>query len=208
MTSPTLETELELVSSHGLVVCLDEVGRGAIAGPVVVAATVFRADSIREIPPGLRDSKLIAESKRATVASLAADWLDHSVGEVPASKIDEIGITQALKQAGLSAIEKLGNPQGAILLDGKHNWLETDAAMTKIKADQHCAGVSAASIIAKHYRDQLMRDLHQLHPEYAWDSNKGYASEGHISAIREHGSTEIHRKTWLTRIINSDQTLF
>jgi len=208
MTSPTLETELEIASSHGLVVCLDEVGRGAIAGPVVVAATVFRADSVQEIPPGLRDSKLIPESKRAAVASLAADWLDHAVGEVPASKIDEIGISESLKQAGLIALEKLGNPQGVILLDGKHNWLEIDAVMTKIKADQHCAAVSAASIIAKHYRDQIMRDLHQLHPEFGWDSNKGYASEGHISAIQEHGSTEIHRKTWLTRIINSDQTLF
>lgn len=208
MTFPTLDTELQLVRTTGALICLDEVGRGAIAGPVVVAATVFETNSSTEIPKGLKDSKLIAEGKRASIAELAANWLQSSVGKVEAQEIDEIGISEALKKAALEAISQL-DTSAPILLDGKHNWLGMDDLVTtKIKADQTCAAVSAASIIAKHYRDEIMRELDVKHPEYEWKSNKGYASETHMQAIRELGSTEIHRKTWLTRIINSEQTLF
>ena len=209
MTYPNLETELELIARSGAVICLDEVGRGAIAGPVVVAATVFDLNSSKEIPKGLKDSKLIAEPKRADMASRAAEWLVHAVGEVGPEDIDQIGISEALKRAAMQAIGQLEIKDGPILLDGKQNWLGMDdLVITKIKADQQCAAVSAASIIAKHYRDEIMRELDDLHPQYQWASNKGYASEGHMEAIRSHGPTEIHRKSWLTRIINSEQTLF
>lgn len=209
MTFPNLETELELIADKGSLICLDEVGRGAIAGPVVVAATVFTQHSDREIPKGLKDSKLIAEPKREAIAELAADWLENAVGEVSASEIDQLGISEALKRAALMAIDKLSVTDVPILLDGKHNWLGMeDLVTTKIKADQQCAAVSAASIIAKHYRDEIMRELDSLHPNYQWSGNKGYASEAHMDAIREFGSTKIHRKTWLTRIINSEQMLF
>ncbi|MDR9363260.1 MAG: ribonuclease HII [Microbacteriaceae bacterium] len=209
MTFPNLETELELIADKGSLICLDEVGRGAIAGPVVVAATVFTQHSAREIPKGLKDSKLIAEPKREAIAELAADWLENAVGEVSASEIDQLGISEALKRAALMAIDKLSVTDVPILLDGKHNWLGMeDLVTTKIKADQQCAAVSAASIIAKHYRDEIMRELDSLHPNYQWSGNKGYASEAHMDAIREFGSTKIHRKTWLTRIINSEQMLF
>lgn len=209
MTFPNLETELELIADKGSVICLDEVGRGAIAGPVVVAATVFTQRSVREIPTGLRDSKLIAEPKREAIAELVSAWLENSVGEVSAAEIDQLGISKALKKAAIMAISKLGVTDVPILLDGKHNWLGMeDLVITKIKADQQCAAVSAASIIAKHYRDEIMRELDKSHPYYQWAGNKGYASEAHMGAIREFGSTEIHRKTWLTRIINSEQMLF
>jgi ribonuclease HII len=209
MTFPNLETELELIADKGSLICLDEVGRGAIAGPVVVAATVFTQHSAPEIPKGLKDSKLIAEPKREAIAELAADWLENAVGEVSASEIDQLGISEALKRAALMAIDKLSVTDVPILLDGKHNWLGMeDLVITKIKADQQCAAVSAASIIAKHYRDEIMRELDSLHPNYQWSGNKGYASEAHMDAIREFGSTKIHRKTWLNRIINSEQMLF
>jgi ribonuclease HII len=209
MTFPNLETELELIADKGSLICLDEVGRGAIAGPVVVAATVFTQHSVREIPKGLKDSKLIAEPKREAIAELATDWLENSVGEISAAEIDQLGISEALKRAALMAIDGLGVNDVPILLDGKHNWLGMeDLVTTKIKADQQCAAVSAASIIAKHYRDEIMRELDSLHPNYQWSGNKGYASEAHMDAIREFGSTKIHRKTWLNRIINSEQMLF
>ena len=208
MTFPNLETELELIGDGGTLICLDEVGRGAIAGPVVVAATVFASDSNREVPVGLKDSKLIPEEKRSSIAELASNWLSSSVGEVSAKEIDEIGISEALKKAALGAIEKLG-VSAPILLDGKHNWIGKQMKVTtKIKADQQCAAVSAASIIAKHYRDEIMRKLDQDYPAYQWRSNKGYASGSHIEALQELGPTEFHRKSWLTRIINSEQTLF
>ena len=209
MTFHNLETEFELLARNGAVICLDEVGRGAIAGPVVVAATVFDLNSSKEIPNGLKDSKLIAEPKRAAMASHAADWLVNAVGEVGPEAIDQIGISEALKLAALQAIGQLEIKDVPILLDGKHNWLGMEnLVITKIKADQQCAAVSAASIIAKNYRDQIMRELDGLHPQYLWAGNKGYASDGHIEAIRSFGPTEIHRKSWLTRIINSEQTLF
>lgn len=209
MTYPNLETEFELIADSGAVICLDEVGRGAIAGPVVVAATVFDLNSSKEMPNGLKDSKLIPEPKRESMASMAAEWLVHAVGEVDAEAIDQIGISEALKLAAIQAIEQLEIKDVPILLDGKHNWLGMDdLVITKIKADQQCAAVSAASIIAKHYRDEIMRELDSLHPQYQWAGNKGYASESHMDAIREFGPTEIHRKSWLTRIINSEQTLF
>ncbi len=209
MTFPNLETELELIADKGSLICLDEVGRGAIAGPVVVTATVFDLNSSKEIPKGLKDSKLIAEPKRADMAFQASKWLAHAVGEVEPEAIDQMGISEALKLAATRAMDQLETKDVPILLDGKHNWLGMDdLVITKIKADQKCAAVSAASIIAKHYRDEIMRELNDLHPQYQWAGNKGYASEAHIDAIRKFGSTEIHRKSWLTRIINSEQTLF
>lgn len=208
MTFPNLETELELLAEFGSVVCVDEVGRGAVAGPVVVGATVFTKSSSVEFPKGLKDSKLIAEAKREAMALASAEWLEHAVGEVSAEEIDRIGISEALKKAGLEAIAKLPDQPRVVLLDGKHNWLGDDGVITQVKADQRCAAVSAASVIAKHYRDEIMRKLSTEYPQYAWESNKGYASEGHVRAIQDYGHTEFHRKTWLTRIINSEQTLF
>jgi len=208
MTFPNLELEQRLLKTSGQLVCIDEVGRGAIAGPVVVAATIFDNNCSTEIPAGLKDSKLIAEPKRAGVAELASNWLQSSVGLVHASEVDSIGINEALKKAALNAIAEL-NTSGPVLLDGKHNWMGTELeVITQIKADQKCAAVSAASIIAKHYRDEIMRELDTKYPAYHWRANKGYASESHIMAIREYGPTEIHRKSWLTRILNSEQTLF
>ena len=209
MAFPNLETELELVKTHGSVICVDEVGRGAIAGPVVVAATFFDAKSIREFPEGLKDSKLIAEPKREAMAMAASKWLKHGIGEVSAAEVDKNGISASLEKAAQMAIDAIGQTPGRILLDGSHNWLGLpDLVQTKVKADQQCAAVSAASIIAKHYRDELMRELHKIHPSYEWKSNKGYASEAHIQAILSNGPTDVHRKSWLTRILNSEQTLF
>ena len=208
MTFPNLETELELLAEFDSVVCVDEVGRGAVAGPVVVGVTVFTNTSSVEFPKGLKDSKLIPETKREAMALASAEWLEHAVGEVSAEEIDQIGISEALKKAGIEAIAKLPSQPRVILLDGKHNWLGGDGVITQVKADQRCAAVSAASVIAKHYRDEIMRKLSTEYPQYAWESNKGYASEGHVRAIQEYGHTEFHRKTWLTRIINSEQTLF
>ena len=208
VTFPNLETELGLLAEYDSVVCVDEVGRGAVAGPVVVGATLFTKSSSLNFPEGLRDSKLIPEAKREGMASASADWLEHAVGEVSAEEIDRIGISEALRKAATDAISELSSTPQVILLDGKHNWLGSDGVITQVKADQRCAAVSAASVIAKHYRDEIMRELSVLHPQYAWESNKGYASEVHIKAIREHGDTGFHRKNWLTRIINSDQTLF
>lgn len=210
MVSPNLDFELELLQRCETVVSLDEVGRGAIAGPVVVGASVFNRMSSLEFPDRLRDSKLVAESKRDDLALKTMQWLRVEVGVVDSDIIDETGISASLKAAALQAIEKLQlDTKFLVLLDGSHNWLGTDLeVITKTKADRDCASVSASSIVAKVWRDNQMRELAQQYPGYGIESNKGYASEGHINALQELGASAIHRKSWLTRILGEQQMLF
>lgn len=210
VTYPNLDFELELLRTAETIVSLDEVGRGAIAGPVVVGASVFNRSSPLTFPEKLRDSKLVAESKRDDLAVLTVKWLRVKVGIIDAETIDEKGISFALQAAALQAIAKLELAnEFVILLDGSHNWIGADfEVITRTKADRDCASVSASSIVAKVWRDNRMRELAQQFPGYGLDSNKGYASEGHIIALREFGPSPIHRKSWLTRILSEQQTLF
>lgn len=210
MAFPTLDFEIELLKTHSTIISLDEVGRGAIAGPVTVAASVFDSSCATEFPKGLRDSKLVPESKRDSLALATNEWLLVETGSVEAHEIDEIGISAALRKAAIIAIEKLAPKTSfLVLLDGTHNWLgDQYQVLTKTKADRDCASVSAASIVAKVWRDGEMRALAESYPEFGLESNKGYASEGHISALREHGPSPVHRKSWLTKILGEQQTLF
>ena len=206
---PSLSQELELLESFDQVIGVDEVGRGALAGPVAVGAAVFTKSTHPEIPTGLRDSKLLAESKRDGIADLARSWVEHRVGYSSVFEIEQFGITKALEQAAIGAIAPLIGSKTVVLLDGSHNWLKDSGLpvqyFMRVKADRDCAVVSAAALIAKTERDQLMRELHQEFPGYDWAGNKGYASERHIAAIQEMGPTPHHRLSWLQRILGSNQ---
>ncbi|GAA3647475.1 ribonuclease HII [Microbacterium marinilacus] len=205
---PTLAVERELLREAPLVFACDEVGRGALAGPVAVGASVVDADSATmEVPVGLRDSKLVPEPKRADVAERAAGWVRASaVGWADAGEIDEVGIMRALGLAAiraLAALEELGfaPATGVVLLDGNHDYITPAGAAgldvrPVIKADRDCASASAASVIAKVARDARMVSLHDEHPAYEWQRNKGYASAAHRSAIREVGLSAHHRHSW------------
>lgn len=204
---PTLDFEAELFRAGAtLIIGLDEVGRGALAGPVMVGACVVTAE-YSSFPSGLRDSKLISEKKRELIYPLILEWAATSVGEASAKEIDEFGITHALGLAAKRALTHLheeGVPiaHATILLDGSHNWLNPVLAqpltvITKVKADQDCAVVSAASVVAKVTRDRLMSELHLHHPQYNWESNKGYGAKVHMDAIGSYGTTDHHRKTWV-----------
>ena len=208
VADPTLELERRL---HGdgvrYVIGCDEVGRGAIAGPVAVGLCVIDV-TVAPIPTGLRDSKLLAEKRREELAPLAAAWALHSaVGLASAEEVDRIGIIAALGLAGKRALGML-HEQGArvtesvILLDGSHNWLSPVLTtplrvQTRVKADRDCASVAGASVIAKVHRDRLMIQEHERVSGYDWASNKGYGSAGHYAAIDELGPSDIHRLTWL-----------
>ena len=210
-SDPTLDLERELLAKgSGVVVGVDEVGRGAVAGPVVVGIAVIR--TARDFPVGLRDSKLIAASKREKLMQPVADWVDAiATGEATAAEIDEFGIISALARAAERAFATLaidGNDvSGAsVILDGSHNWLKTSLLppvdiMVRTKADRDCAVVAAASVWAKVYRDRLMVDSAGEDDTYGWASNKGYGSEGHFDAIRAHGATDFHRRTWLSSVL-------
>ena len=208
VAEPRLTLERRLLREHALVIACDEVGRGALAGPVAVGAAVIDAPRARKrVPQGLRDSKLVPEPKRADVAARAASWVSVSaVGWASSAEIDEVGIMRALGLAAIRAIADLRAhgvvPEDAIvILDGNYDYITPAGASglrvtPVIKADRDCASAAAASVIAKVARDALMTGLHDELPAYNWARNKGYASPDHREAIRAHGISPHHRASW------------
>lgn len=216
--APSLRQErLMLRSGHRLVAGMDEVGRGALAGPVSVGVTVIDL-STRTAPAGVRDSKLLTPAARQALVPRLRRWaLAHAVGHAEPAEIDRYGIIAALRLAGhraLVAAAQTCGPVDAVLLDGSHDWLTPPAqdllldpvplpdldqqpvVTTIVKADRRCASVAAASVLAKVERDGMMIDLSSQHPEYAWHENKGYAAQEHSAALRRIGTCPLHRRSW------------
>ncbi len=204
---PTLDFERSCFDTGAsLVIGIDEVGRGAIAGPVAVGVHVVAA-GCSAFPEGLRDSKLLSEKKREILAPLVGEWGSGAVGYATAAEIDARGITWALGEAGrrgLLRLHEAGVPvaRAVILVDGKHDWLSPVLrtpldVRTMIGADRTCASVAAASVRAKVDRDALMREAHERAPHYAWSSNKGYGAKAHYDGIASYGLNDLHRKTWI-----------
>jgi len=206
--NPTLDVEVELeVAGAKYIIGCDEVGRGAIAGPVAVGMCVVDS-TVGPIPAGLRDSKLLTEKRRESLVPLAAAWVLHcAVGLASADEIDRLGIIACLGLAAKRALAILHESgahvsESVVLLDGSHNWLTPAltsplSVRTRVKADRDCASVAAASVVAKVHRDQIMIARHELSPGYGWASNKGYGSVDHYRAIDALGPSDIHRLTWL-----------
>ncbi|MFI6447448.1 ribonuclease HII [Kitasatospora sp. NPDC050543] len=178
-----------------LVAGLDEVGRGAWAGPVTVGAAIT---GLRRAPEGLTDSKLLTERRRTALAPILVDWVTaYALGHASAQECDELGMTAALRLAAVRALEALPVRPDAVILDGKHDYLGGPwQVRTVIKGDQSCVCVSAASVLAKVHRDGMMAELGLDHPEYGFAENAGYPSPVHRAALEEHGPTEQHRLSW------------
>lgn len=212
---PNLEFETELlVGGASFVIGVDEVGRGAIAGPVTVGIAVI--NSAVQPPVGLRDSKMISAKRRESLIEPIVDWtFAVEVGEATASEIDEFGIVPCLGRAAERAFAKLQMRNvdlagAAVILDGSHNWLRGTltpemAVHTRVKADRDCAVVAAASVFAKVHRDSFMVSQAENEPRFGWDSNKGYGSSLHMSAISEFGPSDLHRKTWLSSVSHNKE---
>ncbi|MCI9887221.1 ribonuclease HII [Micrococcales bacterium 31B] len=230
MSQPHAELESELLGAvrepdaqvnstvEPLVIGLDEVGRGALAGPVVVGAcAVSRTTLAVPAPQGLNDSKLVSELTREWLEPEIHAWsVAAAVGVAEAHEIDAWGIIAALRLAGERALGRLaqsGHAASAIILDGKHNWLhaprdlfapepayDTDQipVTMRIKADQTCVSVAAASIVAKVWRDREMQRLAALpeFAEYGFAGHKGYGAATHLEALRRLGPTTQHRRSW------------
>ena len=198
---PTLEVErAHFASGARIVAGMDEVGRGAIAGPVMIGVVAIDA-SVGEIPKGLRDSKLMTPKRRDAMVPLVKAWgLAWAVGAASNDEIDRFGIVTALGLAASRALQQLGVTPDVVILDGNTKFLVEEPGgpriETRIKADQDCACVSAASVLAKVQRDTLMQELHELHPHYGWDGNKGYGAKVHTDALRTHGLSDLHRRSW------------
>jgi len=198
---PTLDVERQLFAGGARIVAgIDEVGRGAIAGPVTVGAVAVDA-SRTTFPEGLADSKLLTPRRREAMDPLVRSWaLAHATGSATAAEIDRIGIVSALGLAASRALHALGAVPDVLIVDGNTPFLVEEPGgpriIMRVKADQDCACVAAASVIAKVERDAVMTALHASHPHYGWDGNKGYGAAVHTAAIRTHGVTEHHRTSW------------
>jgi len=210
--APTMDLECELFASGVRVLAsIDEVGRGAIAGPVtvgVVAVTV----ACGEPPLGIRDSKLLSPARRLALVDPIHGWVTaHAVASASSAEVDGLGINGALRLAGIRALTSLeadGATVDLVLLDGSHDWLTSGSLFddpsgyrsppvrTQVKGDLTCASIAAASVLAKVDRDAQMTVLSERFPAYGWAGNKGYGSPGHQQAIRELGVTEAHRISW------------
>ncbi|WP_310162070.1 ribonuclease HII [Arthrobacter sp. BE255] len=195
---------------------VDEVGRGALAGPVSVGIAVV--DLLTQKPlTGVRDSKLLSPAERERLEPLVRKWsVASAVGHASAAEIDALGIIAALRLAGTRAwtdVLAAGITPDIVLLDGSHNWLSPEGQLslfddapsgpgcdapvhTRVKADMQCLSVAAASVIAKVERDQQMRELHAEFPDFGWDINKGYATSLHRDVLRAAGPTPYHRVSW------------
>lgn len=207
MTSPTTDVEERLFNSgYSLIAGMDEVGRGALAGPVTVGVVCIDSDC-GPAPVGLADSKLLTPQQRTQLVDPVRNWAkSFGVGHASPQEIDHYGLTAALALAGHRALaESNVNPE-LVIVDGSYDWLTprqllqlpclTPAVTTAIKGDLRIASIAAASIVAKTQRDELMISYHNTYPQYGWDSNKGYAAPTHREALKQYGSTDFHRRSW------------
>ncbi len=226
-TFPSLKIESQLLADGArYVIGIDEVGRGALAGPVAVGVALIDSQSPEfaagNWPSSLADSKIMTAKSRDVTAPLTAEWVAAwQVGYASAAEIDSHGIVAALVLAATRAIEmllqefegttSLVSDGTVILLDGSHNWLEGHTGAFAVhhqpKADRDCVSVSAAALLAKVSRDALMVELAARHPAYGFEAHKGYGAASHLAAIREHGPSPEHRVTWLSRILPGDGEL-
>lgn len=200
--SPDLTLESDLFA-QGSVGGLDEVGRGALAGPVTVGLVVLDP-GCGEIPMGLADSKLLRPAERIALVPHIETWAAYSaVVHRSAAYIDEWGIMGALASAAHEALDRVID-QGArvhsVIVDGPHNYVGAHPSavsfVPRVKADLQCASVAAASVLAKVERDRIMVELDREFPCYGWAANKGYGAPSHRTAIETHGVTEVHRRSW------------
>ena len=220
---PTLREERRLQrTGHLYVAGMDEVGRGALAGPVTVGVVVVDA-ATRSAPPGVRDSKLLSPAARVALVPKLRRWaVGYAVGHAEPEEIDDYGIIAALRLAARRALSQVSGPPSCVLLDGSHDWLtvppepaglfELDlpgrrpapvvelavdpVVTTLVKADLRCAAVAAASVLAKVERDAIMTRRAEDYPDYGWRENKGYSAPEHAEALRRLGPCPQHRRSW------------
>lgn len=178
----------------GLVAGVDEAGRGPLAGPVVAAAVIL--DELHPIH-GLADSKKLSPRRRAQLYDeIRAKSLCCCVAEATVDEIDTLNILQATLLAMRRAVEGLRLPPARVLVDGNRLPVLRVPAEAIVQGDARVQAISAASILAKVHRDRLCEALHEAHPEYGFASHKGYPTPEHLEALRRHGASPVHRRSF------------
>lgn len=205
IAAPNLELERRLLAAAPgvVVIAIDEVGRGALAGPVSLGAVAIT--DAATTPEGVRDSKSLSARRRESLVTTIVSWVAAStVVDVSANRIDQVGIVRALGEGAAAAASAVlaacGAGRAIVLLDGNHDFVspvdDSWDVRTVIKGDATCASIAAASVIAKVQRDALMRELHSSLPHYSWHRNAGYGTAEHKRALERFGVSEHHRRTW------------
>lgn len=195
-TVPSLAVERSLWDDgHDVVVGIDEVGRGAWAGPISVGAAVLPAD--RRVYR-VRDSKMLTEPERERLYDRVAAWCRAwAVGHASQEECDTLGMSAAQKLAARRAIDGLGLVPDQVLIDGAWDFAAEGQARRLVKGDATCLSIAAASILAKVTRDRVMRGEAEHYPLYDFEYNKGYPCPRHKLALKAWGPSAIHRRTWV-----------
>lgn len=193
--SPDFQTENALLAQgYNRIAGVDEVGRGPLAGPVTAAAVVLDPQNI---PDGLNDSKKLTAKARARLYDLLLETADVSIAHASVAEIDQINILRASHLAMMRALSRLRRPADYALIDG--NMLPRDLTLPAeavVKGDSRVTSIAAASIAAKICRDHVMLSLAQQHPGYGWETNAGYGTKSHITALQNLGVTPHHRRSF------------
>ena len=194
-TGPTLEIEKEILSiSKGKICGIDEVGRGALAGPVISAAVILDFDNV---PSNIKDSKKLNQKERELKFSeIISSALDIGIGSSDNREIDDINILQATLLSMKRAYLKLSVHPKVALIDGNKAPDIKCKTKTIINGDNKSLSIAAASIIAKVHRDKLMREIHKKLHCYNFNNNVGYGTKEHYNAIRLNGVSVFHRKSF------------
>lgn len=194
---PTLDIELSLwLKGYKYIVGIDEVGRGSWAGPLVAAGVILPPGF--KIPDGLADSKLVKHQKRNKLSQIIKkSAIGYYIAEISVHQIDKIGVGAATFVAFRKIIKNISPSADFCLIDAFHiKYLKRKKQMAVANGDKISASIAAASIIAKVYRDNLMRRLHFKFPQYGFGKHKGYGTKIHQEAIREFGLSKIHRRSY------------
>ncbi|HUZ20456.1 MAG TPA: ribonuclease HII [Acidimicrobiales bacterium] len=196
--APTFVAERALFAEGARRVAgLDEVGRGAWAGPVCVGVVVITPGELRGAPRGVRDSKLLVEAARERLFEPLGAWCPAwAVGEATSEECDALGMTRAQALAATRALAKIGEEPDAIIVDGLWDYTGHPGARPAVGADRTSVVVAAASVLAKVTRDRMMIGHSGDYPEYRFERNKGYATPEHRRAVAERGMTPLHRRRW------------
>ena len=196
--APTRHLEQELWDlGHDVVVGIDEVGRGAWAGPLSVGVAVLPRN--RRVN-GIRDSKMLTERDRERLFDRVADWCDGwGVGHASQAECDEWGMAEAQRVATKRALDHLAAVPDAAIVDGTWDFVSPHVPYVRkqVKADARCLVVAAASILAKVSRDRIMREQSEHYPPWSFDTNKGYPCSTHLAALQAWGPSPIHRRSWV-----------
>jgi ribonuclease HII len=194
--APDLSVEKELWDAgKAVVVGMDEVGRGAWAGPLTVGAAVLPRD--RRVYK-VRDSKMLTPYERESIFDRVAGWVEAwAVGHASPAECDELGMSDAQRLAAKRALATLGVEPDQVLIDGRWDFVGGGKTRKLVGGDATCLSISAASILAKVTRDRIMRTLSPEYPWFAFESNKGYPDPRHKSALAWYGPSAIHRRSWV-----------